>query len=109
MFEDPYVTKTIENVGSCCTLVAEKIYNQTEELLAEFLIADLLMSAILLDTVNLKPGIGRTTEKDVEFCEELEKYVSLPIQELFDIAQTGNYFHIFSKRRETWAIFKDIG
>lgn len=83
------MAKTIESVGSCCTLVAEKIYNQSEELTAEFPIPDLLLSGILLDTVNLKQGVGRTTEKDVEFAEELAKYASIPEEEIFNLAQTG--------------------
>ena len=94
-FEDPYITKTIESVGSCCTLIAEKVYNKSESLFAEFPIADLLLSTILLDTVNLKLGIGRTTEKDIEFAEELEQYASCPMQELFDVAQKGTA-HSFS-------------
>lgn len=87
--EDPYITKTIESVGSCCTLIAEKVYNKSESLFAESPIADLLLSTILLDTVNLKLGIGRTTEKDIEFAEELEKYASCPMKELFGVAQKG--------------------
>ena len=93
-FDDPYVSKTIEAVGSCCTLVSEKIYNKSESLLAEFPLADVLLSTILLDTVNLKQGIGRSTEKDIEFVEELEQYATCPSQELFDIAQKGQRYFI---------------
>ena len=87
--DDPCVTKTIEPVGSCCTLVAEKIYNHTEELFSEYPISELLLSAILVDTVNLKQGIGRTTEKDCEFAEDLEEYSTVAGKELFDIANKG--------------------
>ena len=88
-FEEPCVAKTIELVGSCCTLVAEKIYNHAEDLFKEFPVAELLLSAILLDTVNLKTCARRTTVKDVEFAEDLESHSKIPQEELFDIAQKG--------------------
>jgi len=90
-FKDLFISKTVESVGSCCTLIAEKVYNKSEFLFTEYPISDLILSAILSDTVNLKPGIGRTTEKDVEFVEELQQYASFPLEELFDTAQKAKY------------------
>eukprot|EP00112_Aurelia_sp_Birch-Aquarium-sp1_P022145 Seg614.3 transcript_id=Seg614.3/GoldUCD/mRNA.D3Y31 product="Exopolyphosphatase PRUNE1" protein_id=Seg614.3/GoldUCD/D3Y31 len=89
--DDPCVTKTIEPVGSCCTLVAEKIYNHAEELFSQYPISELLLSAILVDTVNLKRSIGRTTEKDIEFAEDLEEYSTVAGKELFDIANEAKF------------------
>eukprot|EP00794_Sanderia_malayensis_P008648 gene8648-9579_t len=91
-FDDaPYVSKTIEPVGSCCTLVAEIMYNQSEHLFSQYPISELLLSAILLDTVNLSPESGRSSEKDVEFAEELEGVIRIPAKTLFDVAQNAKF------------------
>ena len=73
-------------------MIAEYIYNQNEDLFKEFPVSELLLSAILLDTVNLSESSGRTTEKDVEFAEELESYSTIATSELFSVAQKGNLF-----------------
>ncbi|KAJ2081947.1 Exopolyphosphatase [Coemansia sp. RSA 988] len=62
--------RQIEPVGSCTTLVAEKLRNlattaSTNELIGAPL-AKMLLAPILLDTSNLKPAAGRTTDKDIE-------------------------------------------
>lgn len=78
--------RTIEPVGSACTLVAEKI-------LAEGLAdipsdaALLLAGTILLDTVNLDPAAGRVTPKDEAMVRALLPIAGKSQQVLFDRLQ----------------------
>ncbi len=55
--------RTIEPVGSTCSLIALE-WKRSGEI--EECIASLLVSGILMDTINLDPQYGRTTPKDVE-------------------------------------------
>lgn len=78
--------RTIEPVGSACTLVAEKI-------LAEGMadipsdVALLLAGTILLDTVNLDPKAGRVTPKDDAVVRALLPIAGKSQQALFDRLQ----------------------
>lgn len=74
MPSSPNYSKTIEPVGSCSTLIAEKILQIAPEILDEQ-VTSLLLAAILLDTVNLDPRAGRKTDKDVQVVEQLKKYL----------------------------------
>ena len=65
------VRSTIETVGSCSTLVADKLLQDGDYKVEEG-VAILLLSAILLDTGNLLAE-GRVTEKDRAAAEELQK------------------------------------
>ncbi|CAH1790576.1 unnamed protein product, partial [Owenia fusiformis] len=62
----------IEMVGSCSTLVAEKLLNN-EDFTVDEKVALLLTGTILLDTVNLSPQAGRATPKDEEIITQLGK------------------------------------
>lgn len=68
------VNKTIEMVGSCATLVADKLLEQHRELLDE-IVARLLISAILVDTLNFNSSAKKATPKDVEVFQELLTYL----------------------------------
>ncbi|XP_077483981.1 uncharacterized protein LOC144094014 isoform X5 [Amblyomma americanum] len=63
--------KTVEMVGSCCTLVAEKLLHSKPEL-ANPQVALLLYGTILLDTVCLSESARKTTAKDLEMVSRLQ-------------------------------------
>lgn len=73
----------IEPVGSCATLVAEKLLG-TEGYAVPGAIATLLLGAILLDTIGLDWGKGRTTVKDEEIARQLTAISSMPQTQLYD-------------------------
>ncbi|KXJ27093.1 Protein prune-like [Exaiptasia diaphana] len=78
MPSSPNYSKTIEPVGSCSTLVAEKILQLAPDILDEQ-VTGLLLAAILVDTVNLDPRAGRKTDKDVQVVEQLKKYLKTDV------------------------------
>ena len=83
---DVKVSKQIEPVGSCCTLVAEKL------LMVDVLdsqITSLLLATILLDTVNLHPRAGRSTEKDIDVVQQLQDKYPVALDELYRSVSTG--------------------
>jgi len=61
----------IELVGSCSTLVAEKLLQEGYE--DEFGLK-LLRNTILVDTDNLSPKIKKVTPKDISIVEKIEKH-----------------------------------
>ena len=65
------IKKTIEPVGSCATLVAEKLLKTCPSLLDKQ-VTTLLLATIALDSVNLDPRAGRATEKDCDVVERLQ-------------------------------------
>jgi len=70
----------IEQVGSCATLVAEKLLlarveNDYIRAVCGFAVLSLLRNAIILDTVNFNESAKRAKPKDIEICEELEKAI----------------------------------
>lgn len=61
-------------VGSCCTLIAEKLRaNPTRESLP--VLATLLEGVILLDTLNLSPTANKTTPRDVQIVSWLQSLI----------------------------------
>jgi exopolyphosphatase len=62
-FPGPLRRRTLEPVGSTCTLVSEQILHRKPEILDRQL-ATLLLAAVLLDTANLDPRAGRATGRD---------------------------------------------
>ncbi|CAF0926019.1 unnamed protein product [Adineta steineri] len=69
----------IELVGSCCTLVAEKILASNYKMTAQ--IAYLLTGPIIFDTVNFSSSAGKTTEKDQQIYAQLQTYRHSPIDD----------------------------
>ena len=67
----------IEPVGSCCTLIAEKLFSSDFSMNEE--IAYLLSGPIVFDTVDFSPSAGKTTDKDREIYARLQKSLSTPI------------------------------
>eukprot|EP00850_Spirogloea_muscicola_P014812 SM000109S14126 [mRNA] locus=s109:47652:51026:+ [translate_table: standard] len=61
----PWMTnRSIHQVGSCSTLIAEKISEEAAELLASRGLCKLLLAAVLIDTANLDPSSARSTVRD---------------------------------------------
>ena len=73
---------TIHPVGSCSTLVAEKLLGDTGYAL-DRTVASLLLAAILLDTVNLSQGEGRVTERDSSVAGRLLPLVARQQDEFY--------------------------
>ncbi|CAN0201985.1 unnamed protein product, partial [Ectocarpus fasciculatus] len=62
-------------VGSCCTIVAERMLDQAPALLSSD-VAQLLLGVILVDTLNLDMEIKRATSRDIAAAQELSRRVS---------------------------------
>ncbi|KAM4690988.1 exopolyphosphatase PRUNE1 [Rhinophrynus dorsalis] len=69
---------TSELVGSCATLVAERIVRGAPSIL-DLQLASLLRGTIVLDCVNMAPAAGKVTPKDTEYVTVLESmFPTLP-------------------------------
>lgn len=64
--------RVVEMVGSCVTLVLDH-FKQHKHIWLNDTIACLAMAPLLVDTVNLKWELGRTTEKDAELFNLLKQ------------------------------------
>lgn len=76
--------RVIEQVGSCCTLVANIMLNYDGNILNKEL-AHLLHSTIVLDTVNFNVEAKRYQQLDLDIVIKLEK--------LFDITESRESIH----------------
>lgn len=69
---------TLETVGSCTTLVTERITQKAPDLLDQQ-VAQLLYGTIVLDCVNMAPEAGKVTPKDSQYASLLEtRFPNLP-------------------------------
>lgn len=80
------VKKAIELVGSCSTLVAEKLLPLE---ILDSQMAHLLLGTILLDTINLDPRAGRSTHKDIEIVKQLQDKYPVDLDELYTALSQG--------------------
>ncbi|KAM4601036.1 exopolyphosphatase PRUNE1 isoform 2-T3 [Polymixia lowei] len=69
----PSCPVTVETVGSCATLVIERIFQKAPEILDQQL-ALLLYGTIVLDCVNMAPEAGKVTPKDSQYSALLETH-----------------------------------
>ena len=74
--------RRVEAVGSCSTLVAEKLLEE-KQYAVEGTVATLLLAAILIDTVDLRESEGRVTEKDTAIAQKLIPLATIARDELF--------------------------
>jgi len=86
----PTEGRTIEQVGSTATLVAEKMIN-LDTAPPNTAIAELLLGTILLDTVNLDPQAGRVTPKDEAVAGRLFEITRADQNELFNKLQAEKF------------------
>ncbi|XP_066233531.1 exopolyphosphatase PRUNE1 isoform X4 [Saccopteryx leptura] len=83
---------SVELVGSCSTLVTERILKGAPEIL-DRQIAALLHGTIILDCVNMDVKIGKATLKDNKYVEKLEAlFPDLPKRnDIFDSLQKAKF------------------
>ncbi|KAM3614995.1 uncharacterized protein V6R79_021841 [Siganus canaliculatus] len=88
----PSCPVTVETVGSCATLVTERIIQTAPEILDQQ-IAHLLYAAVVLDCVNMAPSAGKVTPKDAQFAAALEtRFPALPPRgALFETLQGAKF------------------
>ncbi|MDD9301614.1 MAG: DHH family phosphoesterase [Desulfobacter sp.] len=86
----PQAKKTIQAVGSCATLVGERLIKKHPELVAPCP-GLLLLGAILLDTVNLDPKAGRVTPKDKAMAAALAKFSPSGLTPFFNHLQSTRF------------------
>uniref|UniRef100_A0A8C0WKL0 Exopolyphosphatase PRUNE1 n=1 Tax=Castor canadensis TaxID=51338 RepID=A0A8C0WKL0_CASCN len=82
----------VELVGSCATLVTERILQGAPEIL-DWQTAVLLHGTIILDCVNMDPKIGKATLKDNKYVEKLEAlFPDLPKRDdIFESLQKAKF------------------
>lgn len=105
---------SVELVGSCATLVTERILQGAPETL-DRRTAALLHGTIILDCVNMDTNIGKATPKDSKYVEELEAlFPDLPKRkDIFDSLQkakfdvSGMMCHIFHERVSGQALISE--
>uniref|UniRef100_UPI00398ED72A exopolyphosphatase PRUNE1 n=1 Tax=Pristiophorus japonicus TaxID=55135 RepID=UPI00398ED72A len=74
----PGCVVTAEPMGSCATLVTERIIQRAPDILDKQL-AYILRSTIVLDCINMAPEAGKVTPKDTEYVAVLEsRFCDLP-------------------------------
>lgn len=83
---------TLELVGSCATLVTEKILQGPAQFL-DRQTAALLHATIVLDCVNMAPAAGKVTPKDTHYASLLEStFPDLPQRnEIFEMLQKAKF------------------
>ncbi|XP_006900211.1 PREDICTED: protein prune homolog [Elephantulus edwardii] len=83
---------SVELVGSCATLVTERILQGAPEIL-DRQTAALLHGTIILDCVNMDLKIGKATPKDIKYVEKLEiLFPDLPKRnDIFDSLQKAKF------------------
>ncbi|XP_042297076.1 exopolyphosphatase PRUNE1 [Sceloporus undulatus] len=83
---------TAELVGSCATLVTERILQGPAHVL-DRLTAALLHGTIVLDCVNMAPEAGKVTPKDVRYASLLEsRFPDLPSKDaIFEALQKAKF------------------
>ncbi|XP_060778359.1 exopolyphosphatase PRUNE1 isoform X1 [Neoarius graeffei] len=88
----PSCPVTIETVGSCATLVTERIVQKAPELLDQQ-VAQLLYGTIITDCVNMAPEAGKVTPKDSQYVILLEsRFPKLPPRSiLFQSLQNAKF------------------
>ncbi|KAJ8000177.1 hypothetical protein DPEC_G00202130 [Dallia pectoralis] len=88
----PSCSVTVETVGSCATLVTERIQRGAPEVI-DRQVAHLLYGAILLDCVNMAPEAGKVTPKDRQMTRLLEsRFSDLPPRgALFQSLQSAKF------------------
>ncbi|KAM8920729.1 exopolyphosphatase PRUNE1 [Pelodytes ibericus] len=83
---------TLELVGSCTTLVAEKIIRGAPSIL-DLQVVSLLRGTIVLDCINMTPAAGKVTPKDSEYVAMLESMFPdlAPRVAVFDSLQKAKF------------------
>ncbi|XP_029360413.1 exopolyphosphatase PRUNE1 [Echeneis naucrates] len=103
----PSCPVTVETVGSCATLVTERIIQKAPEILDQQL-AQLLYAAVVLDCVNMAPAAGKVTPKDSQYAAALEmRFPTLPPRGALFQALQGAKFDVSGLNTEQM-LLKDM-
>ncbi|XP_051576841.1 exopolyphosphatase PRUNE1-like isoform X2 [Myxocyprinus asiaticus] len=88
----PSCPVTVETVGSCATLVTERIAQKAPGVFDQQ-VAQLLYGTIILDCVNMAPEAGKVTPKDSQYAMFLEKHFPKlpPRSALFQSLQNAKF------------------
>ncbi|XP_041843694.1 exopolyphosphatase PRUNE1 [Melanotaenia boesemani] len=88
----PSCPVTVEMVGSCATLVTERIIHKAPQILDQQL-AQMLYASVVLDCVNMAPAAGKMTPKDSQYAAALEtRFPALPPRgALFQALQNAKF------------------
>uniref|UniRef100_UPI0037E846D6 exopolyphosphatase PRUNE1 isoform X2 n=1 Tax=Semicossyphus pulcher TaxID=241346 RepID=UPI0037E846D6 len=88
----PSCPVSVETVGSCATLVTERIIQKAPEILNQQ-VAQLLYAAVVLDCINMAPSAGKVTPKDSQVAAWLEsRFPALPPRgALFSTLQNAKF------------------
>lgn len=88
----PSCPVTVEMVGSCATLITERIIQKAPHIMDPQL-AQLLYGAVVLDCVNMCPAAGKVTGKDSQYAAALEsRFPALPPRgALFQALQNAKF------------------
>ncbi|XP_047217131.1 exopolyphosphatase PRUNE1 isoform X2 [Girardinichthys multiradiatus] len=88
----PTCPVTVEMVGSCATLVTERIIQKAPQILDQQL-AQLLYATVVLDCVNMAPAAGKVTPKDSQYIAVLEtRFPTMPPRgTLFQALQNAKF------------------
>jgi len=89
------VDLTVRTVGSCSTLVAEKIFADDPGFKDETVLS-LIRWTILTDTSNLSPDTKKATDEDVRVLEDLERRLGISAD-----TRTGDYDLISGAKADT--------
>lgn len=91
---------TIEPVGACATLVWEEYLKRKSANKVNYTTANLLITAILSNTLNLKSSV--TTKRDIDALTQLQKYSKLPdnwAESYFNEVESGVLGNVFEAVR----------
>ncbi|XP_047217132.1 exopolyphosphatase PRUNE1 isoform X3 [Girardinichthys multiradiatus] len=89
----PTCPVTVEMVGSCATLVTERIIQKAPQILDQQLAQLLYAATVVLDCVNMAPAAGKVTPKDSQYIAVLEtRFPTMPPRgTLFQALQNAKF------------------
>ena len=86
-------------VASCCTLIGELILRSTnfniDDTLLDKVTATLLLSIILLDSINLDINAKKVTERDIKISNILESYSLIDKNIIFNWLQNEKFNPVY--------------
>ncbi|GJQ87085.1 hypothetical protein Trydic_g23938 [Trypoxylus dichotomus] len=96
------INMKMELVGSCTTLITNKIYSNHSNLMCPSL-AEILYDTIIFDTIGLSPQAGKVKDLDIEMSKKLEEFLQIQHpnhQTLFNKlwAEHNNVSHLTPKQ-----------
>jgi len=100
-----HAKRKIEMVGSCATLIAEKILAESPSILSQ-VDAKVLLAPILLDTVNMDPQYKKATHKDIEVASKLSGIIGLDVQQQKQFFEKLQYMRFSVETLNTYDLLR---